>query len=120
MFKILFHYPRVLARHRQGPAAQARERYLIHCADQGAAHETLVRTARELLVIAQRLDLTADQMISVRQVEVAAESWAQHQRRRGRIRELRGSRQWFTQTALSWLRFLGRLDRWYASEPLRN
>jgi hypothetical protein len=28
MFNLLFHYPRVLARHRQGPSAQARERYL--------------------------------------------------------------------------------------------
>jgi integrase/recombinase XerD len=117
MFKILFHYPRVLARHCQGPSAPARERYLIHCADQGAARETLLRTARELLVIAQRLDLMADQMISIRQVEVGAESWVQHQRRRGRIRDLRGSRQWFIQTALSWLRFLGRLEA-HDKEPL--
>ena len=58
MFNILFHYPRVLARHCQGPSAQARERYLTHCADQGAARVTLLLTARELLVIAQRLDLT--------------------------------------------------------------
>src|SRR5580704_4595831 len=73
MFSILFHYPRVLARHRQGPSAQARERYLTHRADQGAARDTLLRTARELLVIAQRLDLTTDRMISIRQVEAAAE-----------------------------------------------
>jgi integrase/recombinase XerD len=110
MFNILFHYPRVLARHRQGPSAQARERYLTHCADQGAAHGTLLRTARELLVIAQRLDLTTDRMISIRQVEAAAERWVHHQRRRGRIGGPRGSRQWFIQTALSWLRFLGRLE----------
>ena len=110
MFNTLFYYPRVLARHCQGPSAQARERYLTHCADQGAARNTLLRTARELLVIAERLDLTTDQMISIRQVEAAAEHWVQHQERRGRIRRLSGSRQWFTQTALSWLRFLGRLE----------
>lgn len=110
MFNTLFYYPRVLARHCQGPAAQARERYLIHCADQGAARNTLLRTARELLVIAERLDLTTDQMVSIRQVEAAAEHWVHHQERRGRIRRLSGSRQWFTQTALSWLRFLGRLE----------
>jgi len=110
MFNTLFHYPRVLARHRQGPSAQARERYLTHCADQGAARGTLLRTARELLVIAQRLDITTDQMISTRQVEAAAERWVYHQQRRGRIRGRRGSRQWFIQTALSWLRFLGRLE----------
>ena len=110
MFNTLFHYPRVLARHRQGPSAQARERYLTHCADQGAARGTLLRTARELLVIAQRLDITTDHMISTRQVEAAAERWVHHQQRRGRIRGRRGSRQWFIQTALSWLRFLGRLE----------
>jgi hypothetical protein len=74
MFNTLFHYPRVLARHRQGPSAQARERYLTHCANQGAACNTLLRTARELLVIAQRLDLTADQMISTRQLEAAEQA----------------------------------------------
>jgi hypothetical protein len=70
MFNILFHYPRVLARHRQGPSAQARERYLTHRADQGAARDTLLRTVRELLVIAQRLDLTTDRMISIRSCRV--------------------------------------------------
>jgi integrase/recombinase XerD len=110
MFSILFHYPRVLARHRQGPSAQARERYLTHRADQGAACDTLLRTARELLVIAQRLDLTTDRMISIREVEAAAERWVHHQQHRGRVRGPRGSHQWFIQTALSWLRFLGRLE----------
>ena len=110
MFNILFQYPRVLARHRQGPSAQARERYLTHRADQGAARDTLLRTARELLVIAQRLDLTTDRMISIRQVEAAAERWVDYQQRRDRVRGLRGSRQYFIQTALSWLRFLGRLE----------
>jgi integrase/recombinase XerD len=110
MFNILFHYPRVLARHRQGPSAEARERYLIHWADQGAARDTLLRMARELLVIAERLDLATCWMISIRQVEAAAERWVHHQQRRGRIRGPRGSRQWFIQTALRWLQFLGRLE----------
>jgi integrase/recombinase XerD len=110
MFNILFHYPRVLARHQQGPSAQARERYLTHCADQGAARDTLLRTARELLVIAQRLDLTIDGMISIRQVEAAAGRWVHYQQLQGRLRDPRGSRQYFIQTALSWLRFLGRLE----------
>jgi hypothetical protein len=30
MFNTLFHYPRVLERHCQGPSAQAREQYLTH------------------------------------------------------------------------------------------
>ena len=50
MFKILFHYPRVLARHRQGPSAQARERYLTHCADQGAAVKSQIICECELAI----------------------------------------------------------------------
>ena len=110
MFNTLFYYPHVLARHSQGPSAQARERYLNHCADQGAARNTLLRTARELLVIAERLDLRTDQMISIRQVEAAAEHWVHYQEHRGRLRSPRGSRRFFIQTALRWLRFLGRLE----------
>src|SRR5262252_2746831 len=58
MFEVLFIYPKVLARHQAGPAALDRERYLAHCAGQGAAHGTLLRIARELLVIAERIDVT--------------------------------------------------------------
>ena len=35
MFDSLFKYPRVLTRHREGPVADARERFLTHCAEQG-------------------------------------------------------------------------------------
>jgi site-specific recombinase XerD len=114
IFDVLFHYPGVLARHRHGPAAQARERYLTHCADQGAARETLLRTARELLAIAQRLDPTTDRLISLQEAEAAAGRWSRHQQRRGRIGGPKGSRHYFLQMALSWLRFLGRLE---AREP---
>jgi integrase/recombinase XerD len=109
MFNILFHYPRVLARHGQGPSAEARERYLTHCADQGAARDTLLRTARELLVIAQRLDLTTDRLISNRQVEAAAERWVDYQQRRDRVGGPRGCRQYFIQTALRLASVLGSL-----------
>jgi integrase/recombinase XerD len=47
MFETLFKYPRVLARHREGPVADARERFLVHCAEQGLTQETLLRTARD-------------------------------------------------------------------------
>jgi len=43
MFEDLFVYPKVLARHRAGPSADARERFLAHCAGYGAARGTLLR-----------------------------------------------------------------------------
>ena len=55
MFETLFKYPRVLARHREGPVADARERFLVHCAEQGLAQESLLRTAREVLIIAEHI-----------------------------------------------------------------
>lgn len=110
MFERLFRYPRVLARHREGPAAAARERFLIHCANEGMAPGTLLRIARELLVIATCIDTTAEPPIARQQIEVAAHRWARHQRRRGRIGEPSGSQQLFSQVAMSWLRFLERLE----------
>jgi len=110
MFERLFKYPRVLARHREGPFAEARERFLVHCANDGLACGTLLRIARELLVVATRIDTTAETPITRQQIEGAAQRWTRHQRRRGRIGEPSGSRQLFIQVALSWLRFLGRLE----------
>src|ERR1700737_1921428 len=104
MFETLFCYPRVLARHCQGPSADYRERYLIRCADQGAARGTLLRTARELLVIARRIDLTTDRLISPREVEAAAERWVRHQQRRGGVCGPGGSRQGFSQKPRGGLR----------------
>ena len=113
MFETLFKYPRVLARHREDPVADARERFLTHCAEQGLARESLLRTAREVLIIAKHIDLTTGTAISIHDVEAAADRWDAHQQRRYRLRgsALEGSRQLFIQKALPWLRFLGRLEQ---------
>ncbi|MBI2290752.1 MAG: tyrosine-type recombinase/integrase [Betaproteobacteria bacterium] len=111
MFERLFKYPRVLARHREGPLAEARERFLAHCANEDMAPGTLLRIARELLVIVGRIDTTAETLITRPQIEVAAHRWARQQRRQGRIGgKLSGSRDLFAQVATRWLRFLGRLE----------
>jgi integrase/recombinase XerD len=110
MFDTLFHYPRVLARHRDGPAAQERDRFLIHSASAGAARGTLLHLASELLVVARRIDLSGSRPIALEEVEAAAERWVRYQRRHRRIRDPRFSQQRFVQTATDWLRFLGRLE----------
>ncbi|MBV8175792.1 MAG: integrase, partial [Verrucomicrobia bacterium] len=84
MFETLFKYPRVLARHREGPVADARERFLTHCAEQGLARESQLRTAREVLIIAKHIDLTTGTAISIHDVEAAADRWDAHQKRRYR------------------------------------
>jgi integrase/recombinase XerD len=110
MFDRLFQYPRVIARHREGPMLLERAQYLQHCADQGMAQASVIQQANELLVIAQRLDLASDQLITHQQIAAAAERWARYQRRRGRCRGLRWPRERFMQVAKDWLRFLDRLQ----------
>ena len=65
MFEDLFTYPKVLARHRAGPSADARERFLAHCAGYGAARGTLLRFANELLVVAERIDVNSGKSFSL-------------------------------------------------------
>ena len=69
MFEKLFKYPRVLARHRDGPLAKDRERYLVHRCEQDTAPATLVRIARELR-------LEPGSAISLADVWTAAGRWA--------------------------------------------
>ena len=110
MFETLFQYPAAVARHRSGPFAEARERFLNHCASQGLARATLVRRSGELLVIAERIDITMGEAIGLSTIEAAADRWAREQRQRQRAQGLRWSREFFVQMATDWLHFLGRLE----------
>jgi integrase/recombinase XerD len=110
MFETLFKYPRVVVRHRTGPSVEARELFLKHCLSQGLAGATLLRHARELLVIAERIDITIGETIGTPAIEAAADRWAREQHDRHRVQALQGSRKLFVQTAKNWLRFLGCLD----------
>jgi integrase/recombinase XerD len=114
VFETLFNYPTVIARHRDGPFADLRERFLIHCAEQHMAKATLLRIARELLVVAGRIDLTAERQISLAEIEAAADGWSRYQRRRCRAHSPKWSRELFIQTAVPWLRFL---ERFREAEP---
>ena len=109
MLESLFAYRKVLARHREGPALEARERYLEHCASYGAARTTLRRMASELLVISEYIDLDASTVITPQVIALAGQRRGRCQLRRGRARSRRWPRTLFIQVATAWLRFLGRL-----------
>jgi integrase/recombinase XerD len=110
VFETLFKYPRVLTRHRAGPSAEAREQFLNHCVSRGLARATLLRHARELLVIAERIDITTGKTIDSPVIEAAADRWAREQHDRQRVQVLQWSQKLFVQTATNWLHFLGRLE----------
>jgi site-specific recombinase XerD len=107
MFEKLFKYPRVYARHRDGPLSDARESYLSHRANDGTAPNTLLRVARELLVIATEINLVVGKEIGIEEIEAAAQCWARRQQRSHRAHTQRWSHELFVQTARDWLRFLG-------------
>src|SRR4030042_4810434 len=111
MLQSLFKYPAVLARHRNAPLSEERDHYLRHRAQQGCAHGTLLRIARELLPIVHRLDIPSKSLVTAQQINTAAERWARQQCRRGRAHSFRWSRELFVQVATDWLQFLGRLDK---------
>ena len=52
MFETLFQNPAVVTRQRSGPSAEARERFLNHCASQGLARATLVRRVDNVFALA--------------------------------------------------------------------
>jgi len=110
MFETLFKYPAIVARHQSGPFAEARERFLNHRASQGLARATLQGYAQELLVVAERIDITIGEAIGSSAIAAAAERWAREQHQRQRVRGPRWSRELFIHTATEWLHFLGRLE----------
>lgn len=55
MFETLVSTDRALARHRDGPLAEERTRYLRHCADQGGTLESLRTKARSILRVAEQM-----------------------------------------------------------------
>ncbi|MGB5519229.1 MAG: tyrosine-type recombinase/integrase [Gammaproteobacteria bacterium] len=114
MFDQLFKQPCALSRQRNAPLAAERASFLAQRAEDGAALGTLVRLARELLVIVQELDLANNDVITPLAIEAAADRWARQQKRRHRAQTARWSRIFFQQTATHWLRFLGRL---YIPDP---
>jgi integrase/recombinase XerD len=116
MLEKLFNYPAVLVRHKKAPLFEERDRYLAYRAEDGFAHETLLRIARELLQIVRVLNIPSTSNVMPEQIRAAADRWARKQCRRGRAHTLKWSRELFIQVATEWLRFLGRLDE-LAIEP---
>jgi site-specific recombinase XerD len=85
--------------------------WFIYRARDGTSRETLLRIARELLVIVDEMDLDSQISVSVDTIALAAERWARRQKRLNRACGLHHSRRLFKQVARDWLQFLGRLKQ---------
>ena len=65
MFETLFRYPAIIDRHRSGPFAEARERFLNIAPAKAMLAATLQHYAQELLVVAERIDIAIGEAIAV-------------------------------------------------------
>lgn len=112
MFDQLFERPRALARHRDGPLAEERLRYLSHLDRQGMVQGSLRSTAAYLLLIADRLRLAdrPDEIIALTEVQQQADFWADRPPKLTSGQRRCDSRKLFLCRATGWLRFLGRLQ----------
>lgn len=113
MLNKLFTRPDTIVHHQTAPLAKERLAYLNHLASRGSALSSLRQTAPYLLRIMDRLHLDEppDRMISVAEIEQAANQWARR-RKKGRYHKPGAcSNGRFVSIATSWLEVMGRVKR---------
>ena len=123
MFERFLKDPKALARHRNGPLAEERRRYLAHLAKQQAKRETLKSIANSLLAIAEalHLDQRSSELTSPEEVDAEVHRWIH----RPRPRRFNKQHIAVRNRVLCWLTFVGRLQlppavqRPYADEVTR-
>ena len=84
--------------------SEERDRFVTHVA------RSRCREPSELLLVAQRLDVSGTRTITPGEIASTADRWVRHQRRHGHISTARNSHQRLVHVATDWLRFLGRLE----------
>jgi integrase/recombinase XerD len=112
MFDQLFRQPHALARQKDGPLAEERSRFLVHCAEQQMSPGMLRGIASFTLAIAKALRLAErpGEVIARIEIEAEAERWVNRRPKpRGRQRDRR-LRVEFTSHAVRWLTYLRRLQ----------
>jgi site-specific recombinase XerD len=105
MFATLFTHPAIQARHRTAPCAEPRERFLVHCADQGYSQRMLKKIAWILLVLSQDEDLCRSTQVTHEQIEFAVDHRARLIQRHSNAAPAPSSRQMFIHIATDWFRF---------------
>jgi integrase/recombinase XerD len=112
VFEQFFERPHALARQRNGPLAEERRRYLVHCAEQQMAPRTLRGIAIYTLIVAKALRLAdrPGELVSRAEIEAEADRWANREPKPPNMRAVRRSLLRFNGHAIRWLTFLGRLQ----------
>ena len=106
MYEALFKRPTVLARYREGPFAEARERFIERCAARGYSRSMLKKIAWVLLAVARSIDIDHGN-VTVHDIEVAVDSRTRFKRSPKHAHDSPGSRQLFVHVVTEWVRSLG-------------
>src|SRR3974377_2354049 len=90
----------------------ARERLIVHCAEQQMAHKTLLEIARCTLAAANVLRLAErpGELITREEIKAAADCWASRPSPQLALSTVSSSWRRFPRYATRWLSFLGRLQ----------
>ncbi len=112
MFKKLFKLPAVRLRHQNAPFAEERQRYLLHCTQQGYANTTLRVIAADLFWVARKLSIYPDLRVTPEQIKKAAKNWSVREKLSGHPLNEQWTNARFVRLAKKWLHFLG-----YLREP---
>lgn len=111
MFEDLFSSGHTLARHRDGPFAEDRKRFLEHCRLEGFSPRCVRESANMLLWIAGELDASPGRSMVLEQINAAADRWVRLkypcESRSGRHIH---TKKVFINLAVRWFRFLGRFS----------
>jgi integrase/recombinase XerD len=112
MFDRLFQDPRVLARQRNGPLAEDRQRYLSHCAEQQVSRRTMRDIARYTLIVAEALRLheRPHEVVARTEIETEVDRWFDRRSRPPGIARGCPLKANFMGHVVRWLTFLGRLQ----------
>ena len=112
MFERVFQLPKVLARHRDGPMAEERDRFLTHLADHGVGRLALRLHSRYLLAGAKRLRLAdrPHEKIARNEVEQEGVRWARRSRKGFKRKGGNSARKCFVRCVTKWLQFMDRLQ----------
>jgi integrase/recombinase XerD len=111
MFESLFSPGVSLARHRDGPFAEDRKRFLEHCSREGFSPSRLRCYANMLLTVASELDASPGRSMTLAQIRAAANRWGSAKYRCGIPSGYKGHpRKDFIKLAVRWFRFLGRFN----------
>lgn len=111
MFSQLFNKTYTIKKHFSAPLLEERLNYLKYWVDRGTPLNTIKAIAQNLLRIIEYLHLETANLITIEDVEKAADRWAHTQSNhpQKRITFSKESKERFIRSATHWLRRLGRL-----------